>query len=138
MRDRLARIAAATLIAGVVLFAALFAHRVNPTGRQTVADVPRVTPATDLDARLVERGRETYEGLACSRCHRIEGRGNPRSPLDGVGSRLSRAEIRAWATGADPARASLPRSSVRAKQSQASELPASDLEALVEYLASLR
>lgn len=138
MRDRLARAAASALLAAVVLLAAFFAHRQNRMRPTPVAEAPAPASTADLDTALVERGREVYGELYCSRCHGLGGRGNPRSPLDGVGSRLSRPEIRAWVTATEPARAALPGSAVRAKESRASELPASDLDALVEYLASLR
>ena len=34
--------------------------------------------------------------VACRACHSIEGEGNTRSLLDGVGSRLTEKEIRLW------------------------------------------
>lgn len=44
----------------------------------------------------VERGRKLYEANRCSMCHSIGGKGNPKGPLDDVGSRLSEEEIRQW------------------------------------------
>lgn len=32
----------------------------------------------------------------CGLCHTIAGKGNPKGPLDGVGSRRSREEIKSW------------------------------------------
>jgi len=55
------------------------------------------TPAGTHDREaLVARGRDVYDGAGCSRCHAIDGRGNNRHPLDGVGARLSPGDIRSW------------------------------------------
>jgi hypothetical protein len=62
-------------------------------------------------------------------CHSIQGKGNPRYPLDGAGSRLSPEEIRKWIVAPQEMK---PR--VRKK---AYELSGDDLDALVDYIASL-
>jgi mono/diheme cytochrome c family protein len=83
------------------------------------------------------RGREVYMDRKCSLCHSVAGKGNPKGPLDGVGSRLSAADIREWIvnpkematrTGAKRTPAMRPYS----------DLPAADLDALVAYLQSLK
>lgn len=96
MREKWAR-RIALLTGGLVLaLAVVFALSQNPSHRSRPARAPGVpvTPATD--PALVESGRRVYTGQDCARCHSIAGRGNPRSPLDGVGARLSAAEIRRW------------------------------------------
>jgi mono/diheme cytochrome c family protein len=72
----------------------------------------------------------------CSLCHSVAGKGNPKGPLDGVGQRRSRDEIKAWI-----------RTPVEmAKKHGATRKPAmvpfpefsdEELETLVDYLASL-
>ena len=49
-------------------------------------------PADDA----VARGKKLYAENRCSVCHSIAGKGNPKGPHDGVGSRLSAAELRKW------------------------------------------
>lgn len=140
MRDIIARTTATALIALVVLLAALFAHRHNRArvpATSEPATAENLTPLGDLDPGLVERGREVWAETSCSRCHAIAGRGNPRSPLDAIGARRSRSSIRAWATAAPSVQGGLSRSVVRSKQEIAG-MPAEDLDALAEYLASLR
>lgn len=143
MRDTLARIAALALVCLVALLAGFFAYRQNPPGRRApveppaAAVPPAASPAGALDAELVARGRRIYDALSCSRCHRVDGQGNPRSPLDGVGARRPPSRIRAWLTADASVRDQLPRSVVRVK-GEFSTLPPEELDALVEYLSSLR
>jgi len=134
----------AALITGLLMaMAAFFADRrngelqrasVEPVG---VPDGAVTSPASTLDASLVARGRAVYEDQACARCHSIDGRGNPRAPLDGVGARRSVGELRDWVTAAGSVRGELSRSAQRAKDGFR-QLPEADLEALVTYLASIR
>ena len=95
-------------------------HARHPRGRPGAG---RVRPA-----RL-----DTKQG--CARCHSIAGRGNPRSPLDGVGARLSAVEIRRWITPPQEP-AALP-DNFRAWHAN---LPLTEpqREALVAYLLNLR
>lgn len=139
MRDTLARGAAVALIGLVTLLAGLFARRQNPPERGAAVEPPAaaVPPAGALDAELVARGGDLYEALSCSRCHRVDGQGNPRSPLDGVGARRPASELRDWLTGGGSARDRLPRSVVRTK-GEFTALAPEELDALVEYLSSLR
>lgn len=44
----------------------------------------------------VDEGWEIYSAERCSSCHSIAGQGSPRYPLDGVGARLDRNELRLW------------------------------------------
>ncbi len=73
----------------------------------------------------------------CARCRSIAGRGNPRSPLDGVGTRHNAEALQDWTIGADALREALPEGIFRLKQTH-QELLADDLDALVIYLQSLR
>lgn len=83
------------------------------------------------------RGRVVFREQTCERCHSVAGVGSPRYPLDGVGSRRTPTELRAWTTAADVVADSLSPSAARAKRGYA-ELPAVDMNALLDYLASLR
>ena len=57
------------------------------------------------DAAQVKRGQDVYTAQKCQGCHAIGGKGMKANPLDGVGSKLSAADIRAWIVTPTSARA---------------------------------
>ena len=142
MRERWAkRLALATSVMVLVL-AAAFALILNRPGAQPAADtVP--TPVVDADGSAraaqeqIARGREVFARQYCSDCHSVAGRGSPRSPLDGVGSRRDREELRAWVVADESVRAELSPRAIAAKQDYA-HLPDPQMDALLAYLGSLR
>lgn len=73
----------------------------------------------------------------CTMCHSVAGKGNPKGPkLDGVGSRLSRDEIKAWIR--TPREMAKKRgSTLKPAMAPYPEFSDEELEALVTYLASL-
>ena len=161
MRERWARRIAILTGGLVVVLAIVFANHQNPprhektpapaagqpvapadeagTPAATTAAIPAPAspaPADKPAARSVEPsrvalGQEVYADRACARCHSIAGRGNDRSPLDGVGARLSEAEIRAWVTPSAEAKG------FQARHANVDLTPA-QRDALVAYLRSLR
>ena len=52
--------------------------------------------AAAQDAKAVEKGAKVYAAQKCSMCHSIDGKGNAKGSLDGVGSTLQAEEIRQW------------------------------------------
>ena len=48
----------------------------------------------------VEKGMKLFADSKCALCHSIAAKGNPKGPLDEVGSKLTADEIKAWL--ADP------------------------------------
>jgi mono/diheme cytochrome c family protein len=132
MRERWARTLAFLTGFLVLLLSGAFAAIQNPAatpggGSGTAA------PAVAAD---LERGKAVYDQQGCARCHSVAGKGSPRSPLDGVGSRLDRAELHDWIVAAPAVQDDLSPRAVSAKQGYA-KLPEADLEALIDYLASL-
>ena len=109
----------------VVLIAGAFAALRNAKSPGT-EQRPVAAKAAQPDA-----GRRAFERLGCGMCHSIGGAGNPASPLDGIGKRLERAELRAWTTATCAARERLPASVVRRKAAAADD---PELEALLDYL----
>jgi len=88
------------------------------------------------DAKKAAAGKALYEKHKCMSCHQIDGKGSKISPLNGVGSKLSAAEIKQWLTDPDAMTAKLPKKpAVKMKKV---DLPPADLDALVEYMLSLK
>ncbi len=145
MRENLARFAAVLFGILAVLGAVTFATRLNPRPSEPdapleSASTPEAAPAIppeSVDPDQVARGRALFVEADCTRCHAAEGAGNPRLPLDGVGARRTRAELRAWIVAGPSVRADLGRSVVRTKEGYAA-LPPADLDALSTYLSTLR
>jgi mono/diheme cytochrome c family protein len=88
------------------------------------------------DAKKVAAGKALYEKHKCMSCHQVAGKGSKMSPLDGVGSKLSAAEIKQWLTDPDTMTAKLPKKP--AAKMKKVDLPPADLDALVEYMLSLK
>jgi len=86
----------------------------------------------------VARGKKVYADTRCAMCHSIGGVGNPKGPLDGVGSRLTADEIRLWHT--DPKTMAEKTKSTRKPPmpSYATKLSKQDLDAVVAYMQSLQ
>jgi mono/diheme cytochrome c family protein len=92
--------------------------------------------ASAQDAKI-ERGMKVYAAQQCSICHSIQGKGNAKGALDGVGSKLSAAEIKDWI--ADPKKMTEKTKAARKPPMKAyPNLPAEDLDALVAYMLSLK
>ena len=90
------------------------------------------------DAEQVKKGQEVYAAQKCSICHSIAGKGGKSSPLDGVGAKLSAADLRQWVV--DPVAMSKKSNSTKKPPMPAKygTLPAADLDALVAYMQSLK
>lgn len=100
-----------------------------------------VLAGAEPDAGLVGKGRQVAANASprCIICHMLEGRGNSKNKLDGVGSRLSAEDIKAWVR--------TPREMAKKKGSTLQpamqpfpkeRLSDKDLEALTAYLLSLK
>ena len=94
--------------------------------------------ANAQDAAAVKKGEQVYAAQKCSICHAIAGKGSKTNPLDGVGAKLSAADIRAWIV--TPIEAAAKAKSVKKPPMPAKygTLPAADLDGLVAYMQSLK
>jgi len=88
------------------------------------------------DAKLIERGQKVYAEKKCANCHSIAGKGNKKGPLDGVGSKLSEAEIREWMV--NPVEMTKKNKATRKPAMKATNLSGEDLDAIVAYQLSLK
>lgn len=90
-----------------------------------------------LGAQGAAAGQKVFEAQKCSMCHSVDGKGNAKGPLDGVGSKYKEAELKAWLT--DPAGMATKANATRKPPMKSfASLPAADLDSLVAYLASLK
>lgn len=113
------------------------AERHAPAAPETKAQTPVAPASEDSDSPLeqpIETGRRIYSREGCARCHGAPGAGGA---LDDVADRLTAEEIRQWTVAAAEVEGKLPGWASSAKQPYG-RLPASDLDALVVFLQSLR
>ena len=91
-------------------------------------------PAAAQD--LKAKGEKLFTDQKCALCHSVAGKGNAKGSLDGVGSKLSAADIRSWITDAKGMTAKT--GATRKPEMKQFTLPAEDVDALVAYVASLK
>ena len=86
-------------------------------------------------AAPMAKGAAVYATQKCSMCHSLDGKGQAKGPLDGVGTKLTAEEIRLWIV--DPADMTKKTSATRKPVMRAyPKLPKEDLDALVAFLVS--
>jgi mono/diheme cytochrome c family protein len=88
------------------------------------------------DAKQVAAGKALFDSNKCATCHQIAGKGNKMFPLDGVGSKLSAAEIKAWLTDPAAQTAKLPKKPPIPMKKY--DLKDAEVASLVAYLSSLK
>lgn len=134
-RQSRARWLAFATAALVVLLAAVFALLRNLHPAHAPAPSAQSSPTVRAAQPRIDAGRAAFERMGCVVCHAAEGRGNPGLPLDGIGVRRSRDELRAAAFGQGRFADDYPSSVVRIKQARAGDPEA---EAVLDYLQQLR
>lgn len=86
-------------------------------------------------AQDVKKGEAVYAAQKCAMCHALDGKGQAKGPLDGVGSKLTTDEIREWIV--NPAAMTKKTNATRKPPMRAyPKLPKEDLDALVAFMAS--
>ena len=93
--------------------------------------------AAHADEAQVQRGVALYKAQKCSQCHIIAGEGK-KYELDGVGAKLSDADIREWLTHPKQAAAKAKSTKKPVMPDKYSKLPPTDIDALVAYMVSLK
>ncbi len=141
MRENWAKGLAVTTALLLIAVSGLMAWAQNPPVDTTAADgtaaVVAGNEAADGSRETIEKGMAVYQSQDCLSCHSIAGQGSPRSPLDGVGARLSAPEIRDWIIADESLQDELAPRVITAK-TRYRELPEADLDALVAYLETLK
>jgi Cytochrome c2 len=87
-------------------------------------------------AQDLAKGEAVYAAQKCAMCHSIGEKGNKKGPLDGVGAKLSAADISLWMTDAKAMTAKT--KSTRKPEMKSYTLPKDELDALVAYMVSLK
>jgi mono/diheme cytochrome c family protein len=93
-----------------------------------------LTPAA---AQTAEEGQKVFADQRCSLCHIVEGKGNKRGPLDGVGDKWNAEELAQWIRTPAEMAAKVEATRKPPMKSFAS-LPDADVDALVAYLLTLK
>ena len=93
-------------------------------------------PAAAQDA--AKKGAEVYTAQKCQMCHAIAGKGNKANPLDGIGGKMSAADVKEWITHPTEAAAKAKSTKKPAMPNKYGSLPAADVDALVAYMQSLK
>lgn len=111
-------------------------------GLMTVALVGSMMAALGAEAQAAaaqgadksaDKGAAVYVAQRCALCHSLDGKGQAKGPLDGVGSKLTADEIRQWIVA--PAEMTKKASATRKPPMKAyPNLPKEDLDALVAFL----
>lgn len=89
-------------------------------------------------AQDAKKGEAVYTAQKCSGCHSVAGKGAKANPLDGVGAKLSAADIRQWIV--DPVAMTKKSGSTKKPPMPAryAKLPAGDIDSLVAYMQTLK
>jgi mono/diheme cytochrome c family protein len=95
--------------------------------------IPRVALAQDA-----AKGEQVYTAQKCSVCHNIMGKGAKNNPLDGVGKKLSAAEIREWIVNPVEMTKKMNATGKPPMPSRYAKLPAAEIDSLVAYMQSLK
>ena len=91
--------------------------------------------AAQAAAAPVDKGAAVFAAQKCSMCHSLDGKGQAKGPLDGVGTKLTAEEIRLWVV--DPVDMTKKTSATRKPAMRAyPNLPKADLDTLVAFLVT--
>ena len=90
------------------------------------------------NAQDAKRGQAVYNAQKCSICHSIAGKGGKANPLDGVGTKLTAADIRSWITNPTEMTAKIKSTKKPPMPNKYGSLPAADIDGLVAYMQTLK
>ena len=108
--------------------------RIARVGGVLVAALLAVTAEAAAQA-ATDKGAAVYAAQKCSMCHALDGKGNAKGVLDGVGTKLTADEIRQWIV--TPVEMTAKAQSARKPAMKAyPNLPKEDLNALIAFLAA--
>jgi mono/diheme cytochrome c family protein len=94
---------------------------------------PKMAAAQDA-----AKGQQLYAAQKCSMCHQVAGKGNKLSVLDGVGAKLTAAQIKEWIVEPDAAAKKANSTKKPVMPKTYAKLPPADIDSLVAYMQSLK
>ena len=109
--------------------------RVLPAAALALVAMLAPSLASGQDAK---RGQEDYTAQKCQGCHNIAGKGFKNNTLDGVGAKLSAADIKAWIVTPKEMATKAGSKGKPPMPDRYAKLPAADVDALVAYLQTLK
>jgi mono/diheme cytochrome c family protein len=92
--------------------------------------------ALAADDAKVTKGTQVYAEQKCALCHSIGDKGNKKGPLDGVASKYSADDLKAWIVDAKAMTAKT--KATRKPDMKNYVLPKEDVDALAAYMATLK
>ena len=95
-------------------------------------------PSLATAGQDAKRGEQVYTAQKCQGCHNIGGKGYKTNTLDGVGKKLSAADIRAWIVTPKAMATKTKATGKPPMPDRYAKLPAADIDALVAYMQSLK
>lgn len=136
MRELIASIVCVLTVSIIILLSGISASRQGQPvpAIQKTNDHKLIESPTPTSAEL-DDGQVIFEKQRCHTCHSFKGRGNDRSPLDGVAKQLSPEELREWITGTGSA-APLLSPAIRRRKANYLQLTDAEITALIRYLSS--
>ena len=103
-----------------------------------LAVVAMLAPSAAVAGQDAARGQEVYAAQKCQGCHNIAGKGFKNNTLDGVGAKLSAADIKAWITTPKEMATKAGSKGKPPMPDRYAKLPAADIDALVAYMQTLK
>ena len=115
-----------------------FYRRLSLAGLTAGVMLAAAGTAAAQDAAAIKKGTEVYNAQRCQTCHSVAGKGGKAVPLDGVGKKLTVADIKEWITHPTEMTAKTKSTKKPPMPAKYGSIPAADLDALVAYMASLK
>jgi mono/diheme cytochrome c family protein len=89
------------------------------------------------DKAAIDKGTNLYKTKLCKICHAIAGEGQAKGPLDGVGTKLTAEQIRAWIVTPEDMTKKM-KADRKPAMTANKTLTKEDVDALVAYMVSLK
>jgi mono/diheme cytochrome c family protein len=83
-----------------------------------------------------QKGMQVFAAQKCSQCHSIAGKGNAKGKMDGLGSKMTPAEMKEWIQ--DPVGMAAKNNKDRKPPMKKKAISGDDVDALVAYLSTLK
>ena len=109
----------------------------RPTIVVTIACGLVLSLASLASAQDAKKGEQIYGARKCAQCHSIAGKGKAEGKLDGIGAKLSAAEIREWLVNPKEM-ATKAKSTRKPMMPSYKSLAPADLDSLVAYIQTLK